>query len=87
MSIKSDLGKIFKYSVKTAIRNAVIDKYPKVDEFDNDSDDSYNDIYNEFYYYVDPKSFEGHPERKPEGCAACGGPYPYCRESCEIFDD
>lgn len=23
----------------------------------------------------------------PEGCAACGGPYPSCRESCPIFDD
>lgn len=23
----------------------------------------------------------------PEGCAACGGPYPYCKTSCKIFDD
>lgn len=76
MSIKSDLGKIFKYSVKTAIRNAVIDKYPEVEDFG----DSYDDIYNDKYY-------EGHPERKPEGCAACGGHYPYCMDSCPIFDD
>ncbi len=23
----------------------------------------------------------------PEGCAACGGPYPYCVSSCPMFDD
>ena len=23
----------------------------------------------------------------PEGCAACGGPYPSCKTSCPIFDD
>ena len=23
----------------------------------------------------------------PEGCAACGGPYPSCKISCPIFDD
>ena len=23
----------------------------------------------------------------PEGCAACGGPYPNCKDSCPIFDD
>ena len=23
----------------------------------------------------------------PSGCRACGGPYPYCRDSCPIFDD
>ena len=23
----------------------------------------------------------------PSGCAACGGPYPYCKTSCPIFDD
>lgn len=23
----------------------------------------------------------------PEGCEACGGPYPDCRESCNLFDD
>lgn len=22
----------------------------------------------------------------PEGCAACGGPYPDCMDSCPIFD-
>ena len=23
----------------------------------------------------------------PEGCAACGGPYPRCCASCPLFDD
>ena len=23
----------------------------------------------------------------PAGCMACGGPYPYCKSSCNIFDD
>ena len=23
----------------------------------------------------------------PEGCVACGGPYPYCCDSCPLFDD
>lgn len=23
----------------------------------------------------------------PEGCAACGGPYPDCKTSCKLFDD
>ena len=23
----------------------------------------------------------------PEGCLACGGPYPYCKSSCKLFDD
>lgn len=23
----------------------------------------------------------------PAGCRACGGPYPYCKVSCKMFDD
>lgn len=23
----------------------------------------------------------------PAGCKACGGPYPYCKVSCKMFDD
>ena len=23
----------------------------------------------------------------PAGCKACGGPYPYCKASCKMFDD
>lgn len=28
-----------------------------------------------------------HQDDIPEGCAACGGPYPNCKISCPIFDD
>lgn len=23
----------------------------------------------------------------PVGCSACGGDYPYCKDSCPMFDD
>lgn len=23
----------------------------------------------------------------PAGCIACGGPYPYCKSACKLFDD
>lgn len=23
----------------------------------------------------------------PAGCRTCGGPYPYCKASCKMFDD
>ena len=23
----------------------------------------------------------------PSGCRACGGPYPYCKTSCKLFDE
>jgi len=26
-------------------------------------------------------------EEVPEGCAACGGNYPYCKDGCPLFDD
>ncbi|MCM1524029.1 MAG: hypothetical protein NC120_06185 [Ruminococcus sp.] len=26
-------------------------------------------------------------EEIPEGCAACGGPYPDCMTGCSLFDD
>ena len=31
--------------------------------------------------------YESHPERVPAGCRACGGPYPECRASCNLYDD
>lgn len=27
------------------------------------------------------------PNNPPFGCAACGGPYPDCKSSCNMFDD
>lgn len=34
----------------------------------------------------DMKKVFGEPV-PPSGCIACGGPYPYCKTSCPIFDD
>jgi hypothetical protein len=31
--------------------------------------------------------YERHPERIPAGCRVCGGPYPECRSSCNLFDE
>lgn len=30
--------------------------------------------------------YERHPEQIPSGCRACGGPYPECKSSCNLFD-
>lgn len=40
-------------------------------------------------YEPDPESDE-YPDEidgVPVGCAACGGPYPDCMISCDMFDD
>ena len=31
--------------------------------------------------------YDRHPEKIPVGCRACGGPYPECRSSCNLFDE
>ena len=31
--------------------------------------------------------YERHPEKKPSCCSSCGGPYPLCRDGCNLFDD
>ena len=31
--------------------------------------------------------FDRHPERLPSVCSACGGPYPECRESCNVLGE
>lgn len=33
--------------------------------------------------YSDPSRIES----APEGCRACGGPYPICKQGCPMFDD
>lgn len=44
-------------------------------------------------YVSDEEESKGHfndaddTDDVPSGCAACGGPYPYCKTSCELFDD
>ena len=46
------------------------------------------------YEYEDDEAKEWTPEmlkifgeKIPEGCLACGGPYPNCKTSCKLFDD
>ena len=34
-----------------------------------------------------PIKEERYEDDVPVGCRACGGPYPYCKSSCNIFDD
>lgn len=42
-------------------------------------------------YFKYKRGYEDKPEKKddyvPVGCAACGGPYPNCKDSCPIFDN
>ncbi len=40
--------------------------------------DEINEDYEEFYDEDNAIS---------EGCGACGGPYPHCMTSCELFDE
>ena len=39
-------------------------------------------LVDDYYYGDEPPELE-----IPEGCAACGGPYPDCMTSCKMFDD
>lgn len=32
--------------------------------------------------YLIPKN-----DMPPDGCRACGGPYPYCKPDCKMYDD
>ena len=37
--------------------------------------------------YEREEYYDRHPSDIPEGCRACGGPYPNCCDSCPMFDD
>lgn len=37
-------------------------------------------------YYVE-SLFEDSEDDIPDGCAACGGPWPDCQSSCNMYDD
>lgn len=41
----------------------------------------YEESYDEFYRELEAE------KEPPVGCRACGGPYPHCKTSCNIFDD
>lgn len=47
-----------------------------------DEYDEYNMTEKEKQEYYDRHIFE-----VPEGCRACGGPYPTCKDGCPLFDD
>ncbi len=36
---------------------------------------------------IGQRYYERHPEHMPAACKACGGPYPECRASCNVFDE
>ncbi len=37
------------------------------------------------YDYDEEEDYDD--DTPPVGCRACGGPYPYCKTSCKLFDD
>ena len=47
-----------------------------------DEDFNWDDVIHE--EYTPKKEYKG---RVPSGCAACGGPYPDCRKSCDLYDE
>lgn len=43
--------------------------------------------YEDMYYYISLENRrKPKQEKTPNGCKACGGPYPMCKDSCNIFD-
>lgn len=52
----------------------------KADESD------YEYEYDEDEEWTDEMFFMEQGDIPPSGCRACGGPYPYCKTSCKLFD-
>ena len=47
-------------------------------------------IMNPYYEKIEKQNrewMEKYSDDIPEGCVACGGPYPNCKSSCSIFDE
>lgn len=43
--------------------------------------------YEDLYYYINQTNQrKSKPDKVPVGCKACGGPYPLCKDSCNLFD-
>lgn len=60
----------------------------------NDVEEVYDELDNEIVEVSfddedeeDEDNYYDDEEEIPEGCAACGGPYPSCKTSCNIFED
>lgn len=49
--------------------------------------DEYNRWFDECVGEPDRPDDEDDDDYIPEGCVACGGPYPSCTSSCPLFDD
>lgn len=51
------------------------------------SEDEQEEFFEKWYedHWVDPP--DDFYDDMPEGCKACGGPYPDCTSSCKMFDD
>ena len=44
--------------------------------------------YEDYEYYIRlANRYKPKPEKVPVGCEACGGPYPDCKTSCNLFND
>jgi len=41
----------------------------------------------EIIWVDDDDGDEDDGDAVPEGCVACGGPYPLCKDGCPLFDD
>ena len=57
-------------------------RYEEDNDYDSDDDDDDDDDDYTYGYGSDDDD-----DYIPEGCRACGGPYPNCKTSCPLFDD
>ena len=39
-----------------------------------------------YFYFRKAERGKQKKEKVPVGCEACGGPYPLCKDSCNLFD-
>ena len=57
---------------------------------DNEEDENSNDqveLISDDEYDENSDDFEDDSDIPPKECLICGGPYPQCRISCNLFDD
>lgn len=59
-----------------------------LEEFNERLDSGYYDDEEHFDEYLEMMEASDDDEDDiPEGCVACGGPYPICTDGCPLFDD
>lgn len=76
------------YLKRTGAYEQIMWQYRNIDklseeEIQNELSDPYIPPSQEWMYDDDKSSIED----KPEGCWACGGPWPDCESACPIFED